>query len=133
MREVAAPQELRRAGRRSHGHLALAVVSRLVQPGPRSGAGLAGSVGVDARRVASPQRRPDRWEVGLVRVASVIGDVVYFSTLAKVPAQGRTFGLDARTGRRVLTFPDGRYSPAVGIDGLIVMTGVRTLYGLVPR
>jgi outer membrane protein assembly factor BamB len=65
--------------------------------------------------------------------ASVVGGVVYFSTLAKTPSEGRTFGLDARTGRRVLTFPDGRYSPAVGIDGLLVLTGVRTLYGLTPR
>lgn len=65
--------------------------------------------------------------------ASVIGDVVYTSTLARVPSQGRTFGLDARTGRRLLTFPDGRYSPAVGVQGILVMTGVRTLYGLTPR
>jgi outer membrane protein assembly factor BamB len=65
--------------------------------------------------------------------ASVVGDVVYVSTLARTPSEGRTFGLDARTGERLLTFPDGRYSPAVGIDGLLVMTGVRTLYGLVPR
>ncbi len=65
--------------------------------------------------------------------ASVVGDVVYVSTLAKVPSQGRTFGLDAATGRRLLTFPDGRYSPAVGVEGMLVMTGVRTLYGLTPR
>ena len=64
--------------------------------------------------------------------ASVIGSVVYVSTLARTPSEGRTFGLDARTGERLLTFPDGRYSPAVGIEGLLVMTGVRTLYGLVP-
>ncbi len=65
--------------------------------------------------------------------ASVIGDVVYVSTIARVPSEGRTFGLDARTGRRLLTFPDGRYSPAVAVRGILVMTGVRTLYGLVPR
>ena len=65
--------------------------------------------------------------------ASVVGDVVYVSTLAKIPSQGRTFGLDAATGRRLLTFPDGRYSPAVGVEGMLVMTGVRTLYGLTPR
>ncbi len=65
--------------------------------------------------------------------ASVVGDVVYVSTLAKDPSQGRTFGLDARTGRRVFAFPDGRYSPAVGVDGLLLLTGVRTLYGLTPR
>ena len=65
--------------------------------------------------------------------ASVVGDVVYVSTLAKDPSKGRTFGLDAASGKRVLTFPDGRYSPAVGVDGILVMTGVRTLYGLTPR
>jgi hypothetical protein len=27
---------------------------------------------------------------------------------------------------------DGRYTPAVGIDGVLVLTGVRTLYGLAP-
>ncbi len=65
--------------------------------------------------------------------ASVVGKVVYVSTLAKDPSKGRTFGLDALTGERLLTFPDGRYSPAVGVDGILVMTGVRTLYGLTPR
>lgn len=64
---------------------------------------------------------------------SVIGDVVYASTLAKTPSEGRTLGLDARTGRRRFAFPDGRYSPAVAVEGILVMTGVRTLYGLVPR
>jgi outer membrane protein assembly factor BamB len=64
---------------------------------------------------------------------SVIGDVVYASTIARVPSEGRTLGLDARTGRVVLRFPDGRYSPAVAVEGILVMTGVRTLYGLVPR
>ena len=65
--------------------------------------------------------------------ASVIGDVVYASTLARDPRDGRTFALDLRTGRRLWTFPDGRYSPAVAVRGLLVLTGVRTLYGLVPR
>lgn len=65
--------------------------------------------------------------------ASVIGDVVYTSTLARTPSEGRTFMLDARTGRRLATFPDGRYSPAVAVEGLLVLTGVRTVYGLRPR
>jgi outer membrane protein assembly factor BamB len=65
--------------------------------------------------------------------ASVIGDVVYASTIAREPSEGRTLGLDRRTGEVVLTFPDGRYSPAVGVEGILVMTGVRTVYGLVPR
>lgn len=65
--------------------------------------------------------------------ASVIGDVVYTSTIARVPSEGRTFMLDARTGRRLGTIPDGRYSPAVAVEGLLVITGVRTIYGLRPR
>jgi outer membrane protein assembly factor BamB len=64
---------------------------------------------------------------------SVIGGVVYVSTLARPARDGRTFGLDADTGERLLTFPDGRYSPAVAVEDLLVLTGVRTLYGLVPR
>ena len=63
----------------------------------------------------------------------MIGDLVYVSTLARDPADGRTFALDTATGRRVLTFPDGRYSPAVAIRGLLVLTGVHTLYALTPR
>jgi outer membrane protein assembly factor BamB len=64
---------------------------------------------------------------------SVVGGLVYASTLAARPKDGRTFGLDARTGRRLWTFPDGRYSPAVAIRGLLVVVGVRTIYGLRPR
>lgn len=64
---------------------------------------------------------------------SVIGGLVWYSTLAKRPREGRSVALDAATGRRVFTFPDGRYSPAVGVRGRLVITGVRTLYGLQPR
>ena len=46
---------------------------------------------------------------------SVIGDVVYASTLAREPRDGRTVALDLRTGERLWTFPDGRYSPAVAV------------------
>ena len=63
--------------------------------------------------------------------ASVVGDVVYVSTLAGSPR--RRPHLRPRRpppGGACSTFPDGRYSPAVAIDGLLVLTGVRTLYGL---
>ena len=43
------------------------------------------------------------------------------------PARRRTVALDLRTGRPLWTFPDGRYSPAVAVRGLLVLTGVRTL------
>lgn len=64
--------------------------------------------------------------------ASVIGDVVYVSTIARNPKDGRTFALDVNTGQRIWQFPDGRYSPAVAVDDLLVLTGVRTMYGFVP-
>ena len=35
---------------------------------------------------------------------TIIGRVVYFATLA-----GRTYALNAVTGRQVWTFPDGKY------------------------
>jgi outer membrane protein assembly factor BamB len=66
--------------------------------------------------------------------ATVIGEVVYVSTIGRNPPDGRTFMLDAGTGRRLATFPDGRYSPAVAADeDLLVLTGVSTVYGLRPR
>jgi outer membrane protein assembly factor BamB len=64
---------------------------------------------------------------------SVIGPNVYVSTLARVPKEGRTYALDAVTGGRRMDFPDGRYTPAVAIDGLLLLTGVHTVYGLVPK
>lgn len=64
---------------------------------------------------------------------SVIGGLVWYSTLARRPREGRTVALDVATGRPVFTFPDGRYSPAVAVRGRLVLTGVRTLYGLEPR
>ena len=64
--------------------------------------------------------------------ATVIGDLVWFSTIARRPRDGRTYAVTAATGRKVFTLRDGRYTPAVGIDGVLVLTGVRTLYGLAP-
>jgi outer membrane protein assembly factor BamB len=63
---------------------------------------------------------------------TVIGGLVWFATLARNPRQGRTYAIDTTTGRRAFTFPDGRYTPAVGVDGRLILTGVRTLYGLAP-
>jgi outer membrane protein assembly factor BamB len=60
--------------------------------------------------------------------ASVIGDVVYFSTL-----KGRTYGLDAATGKQLWSFPDGKYSPVVAGPERLYLTGYTRLYGLVPR
>lgn len=64
---------------------------------------------------------------------TVIGDLVYASTIAREPSEGRTFAVDRETGKEVWFHPDGRYSPAVSRDDLLIITGVRTLYGFRPR
>lgn len=65
--------------------------------------------------------------------ATVIGDLVWVSTLAKNPRQGVTIAYDTATGRERFRFPDGRYATPVGIKGRLILTGVRTVYGLEPR
>ena len=77
-----------------------------------------------------------RWRTDLGERISgsptVLGGLVWISTIARRPRDGITVALDARTGRRVYTLRDGRYSPAVGVRGHLVLTGVRTVYGLEP-
>ncbi len=63
---------------------------------------------------------------------TVIGRFVWFATLARTPRDGRTFAISTVTGRRAYTFPDGRYTPAIGVEGRLILTGVRTLYGMAP-
>lgn len=65
--------------------------------------------------------------------ASVIGSTVYVSTLNRNRRTGRTYGLDLRTGRRVWSFPDGRYSPAVAVRSTILIVGRRSIYAFAPR
>ncbi len=63
---------------------------------------------------------------------TVIGRYVWFATLARRPRDGRTFALDAASGEKAWTFPDGRYTPAIGVEGRLILTGVRDLYGMAP-
>jgi outer membrane protein assembly factor BamB len=61
--------------------------------------------------------------------ASLIGHVVYFSTLSKKT----TTGLDARSGHVVWRFGRGAFDPAIS-DGLrLYLTGYSSLYGFEPR
>jgi len=60
--------------------------------------------------------------------ATVLAGVVYFSTFNE-----RTYGLDARTGRQLWTWPDGKYSPVVADPDRLYMTGWGRLYGFVER
>lgn len=62
--------------------------------------------------------------------ATVIDGVVYFATLSK---RGRTYALDARTGKQLWSFPDGRYTPVVNDGKRLYLLGYAKLYGFVPR
>ncbi|MDX6488570.1 MAG: hypothetical protein QOK13_1185, partial [Gaiellaceae bacterium] len=60
--------------------------------------------------------------------ATIVDGVVYFATLKR-----RTYGLDARTGRQLWTFPDGKYSPVVADKKRLYVVGYARMYGMVPR
>ena len=64
--------------------------------------------------------------------ATVIGGVVYFSTLGK-KLKGTTYALNARTGRRLWTYPDGKYTPAVAEKGRLFLVGYARVYGMVEK
>ena len=55
----------------------------------------------------------------------MIAGRVYFATLA-----GTTYALDARTGARLWTFPDGKYSPVVADANRLYLVGNARVYGL---
>jgi outer membrane protein assembly factor BamB len=57
----------------------------------------------------------------------VIAGRVYFATL-----KGRTYALDARSGKPLWTFPDGKYSPVVADSERLYLIGYARIYGLVP-
>jgi outer membrane protein assembly factor BamB len=62
--------------------------------------------------------------------ATVIHGVVYFASLTK---KGRTYALNARTGRLLWSFPDGRYTPVVADKDHLYLVGYATLYAFAPR
>jgi len=60
--------------------------------------------------------------------ATVVGDTVYTSVLARRGEPDRTFGLDVATGKERWKGDDGRYSPAVGAGRTLYIVGRTTLY-----
>jgi outer membrane protein assembly factor BamB len=64
--------------------------------------------------------------------AVVVGNVVYFATLGK-KKQGRTYALNARTGKQLWSYPDGKYTPAVAEKGRLYLIGYARIYGMVPQ
>ncbi len=63
---------------------------------------------------------------------TVIGRLVFVSTLAPAGRKGVTTALDVDTGKTVWSLPDGRYSPAVAVDGTLLICGREILYGFTP-
>jgi outer membrane protein assembly factor BamB len=59
---------------------------------------------------------------------TVLDGIVYFSTI-----EGKTFGLDAETGKKVWEYNDGRYAPVVADEERFYLVGYRKIYGLVPE
>jgi len=72
---------------------------------------------------------------------TILNGLIYFSTCgtcghrgsryAKQGARG-TYALDARTGKLVWSFPDGKYSPVVADNKRVYLAGETRLYALVP-
>jgi outer membrane protein assembly factor BamB len=60
--------------------------------------------------------------------ATILGTIVYFSDLGSKT----TFGLDARTGKKVFVFRDGAFNPIVADDATVYLTGYSKLYQLLP-
>jgi outer membrane protein assembly factor BamB len=60
--------------------------------------------------------------------ASVVDGIVYFATFSHT-----TYGLAAKSGRQVVRWPDGEYSPAVAGAGFLYWVGLGRLYALRPR
>jgi outer membrane protein assembly factor BamB len=58
----------------------------------------------------------------------IIGGIVYVSDLRTK----KTYGFDARTGKTLFTFPDGRFNPGISDGHALYFTGYSKLYQLLP-
>jgi outer membrane protein assembly factor BamB len=72
-----------------------------------------------------------RWSFDLGDVVAgsptVMAGIVYAST------RGRTVALEARTGKPIWRFSDGRYTPVIADDERVYLVGWTRIYGLKPR
>ena len=60
--------------------------------------------------------------------ATVLNGVVYFATLEE-----KTYALDARNGRLLWSFEDGKYTPVVADAERLYLVGHARVYGMVER
>ena len=61
-----------------------------------------------------------------VKIATVVGDIVYFSNFGHKD----TTGLGARTGRKVFHMGRGSFNPVISDGRTIFLTGYSSLYAL---
>ena len=61
--------------------------------------------------------------------ATVVGDIVYFSDLGKKS----TYGLGARTGKKVFEFSRGAFNPVVSDGRMLFVTGYAQLFAFRPK
>ncbi|MBA2298220.1 MAG: PQQ-binding-like beta-propeller repeat protein, partial [Actinobacteria bacterium] len=59
---------------------------------------------------------------------TVIDGVVYFATLEE-----RTYALDARNGKVLWTYDDGKYTPVVADRERLYLVGLARVYGMVEK
>jgi outer membrane protein assembly factor BamB len=73
---------------------------------------------------------------------TVLDGIVYFATCGRCGTGGQrrvkvgpraTFGLDARNGKQVWRYPDGKYSAIVADPRRVYLVGRNRLYALIPR
>jgi outer membrane protein assembly factor BamB len=74
-----------------------------------------------------------RWSYGtgnrISGSATIVRNVVYFSNLGA----NDTFGLNARTGKKVFGWPDGAFNPVVADRRAVYLAGYGNLYELLPK
>jgi outer membrane protein assembly factor BamB len=65
---------------------------------------------------------------GIYGAPTIIDGIVYFAA----PSRTRTWALDARTGKRLWTYPDGKYTPAIADEKHLYLVGHTRVYAFVP-
>jgi outer membrane protein assembly factor BamB len=84
--------------------------------------------------------RQKRYAGPIYGSATVLKGVVYFSTLPAAGAKhtlgkesGKTYAIDARSGKLKWSWAAGAYSPVTATSSLILLTGHHTIYAFKPR
>ena len=84
--------------------------------------------------------RKKRYPGPIYGSATVLKGVVYFSTLPAAGAKhtlgkesGKTYAIDARSGKLKWSWAAGAYSPVTATSSLILLTGHHTIYAFKPR